>query len=86
MKAITVRDMPPELAEAVTKRAQREGKSLNRTVILMLEEAAGLQQNPQKPVVNHDFDKFAGTWTAEEADEFDRRVAHFEEIDWEMLK
>ena len=85
MKAITVRDMPPALEEAVLKRAQREGMSLNRTVILMLEEASGLSED-QKPKLNHDFDKFAGTWTAEEADDFDRRVAHFEEIDWEMWK
>ena len=85
MKAITVRDMPPALEEAVLKRAQREGMSLNRTVILMLEEATGLSED-QKPRLNHDFDKFAGTWTAEEAEEFDRRVAHFEEIDWEMWK
>ena len=40
----------------------------------------------KKPKLNHDFDKFAGTWTAEEADDFDRRVAQFEEIDWEMWK
>jgi len=85
MKAITVRDMPPALEEAVLKRAQREGMSLNRTVILMLEEASGLSED-KKPKLNHDFDKFAGTWTAEEADDFDRRVAHFEEIDWEMWK
>lgn len=85
MKAITLRDLPPAVEKAVTERAAKDGTSLNKTVIRMLEEVAGSSPD-HKLKLNHDFDKFAGTWTDEEADEFDRKVAHFEEIDWEMWK
>jgi hypothetical protein len=84
--AITLRDLPPEVEKILHERAKREGISLNRTAIRMLEEAAGLNQNTEKPARNHDFDKFAGTWTADEADEFDRRLAEMRQIDWEMWK
>ena len=83
VKAITVRDMPADLERFVEERAKREGLSLNRTVIKMLEEAAGTQ-TPAKPTINHDFDEFFGMWTEEEADEFDKQLAEMRRIDLEL--
>jgi hypothetical protein len=87
MKAITLRDLPPELKRAVEERAEREGLSLNRTVIRMLQEATGLGPSGKREVVrHHDLDHLAGTWTKEEADEFDRALAEQRQIDEEMWK
>jgi hypothetical protein len=84
--AITLRDIPEELEKILEQRAKAEGLSMNRTVIKMLEEASGLAPEVVKPKLNHDFDEFAGIWTDEEADEFDKRIAEISQIDWEMWK
>ena len=42
MGAITVRNLPPELARVIRQKAKKEKASLNRTVISLLEKATGL--------------------------------------------
>ena len=84
--AITLRDIPANVEKVLAERAEREGLSLNRTVIKMLEEAAGLRPDEVKPKVNHDFDEFVGVWSEEEADEFDHNLAGQRQIDWELWK
>ena len=42
MSAITVRNLPPELARVIRQKAKKEKASLNRTVISLLEKATGL--------------------------------------------
>jgi antitoxin FitA-like protein len=69
MKAITVRNIPPGVAKAVKAKARKEGLSLNRAVVSLLEEAAGVAARA-KPVVHHDLDHLAGTWSQAEYDEF----------------
>lgn len=39
MRAITLRNLPPEIEKAVEERAAREGESLNKAVIALLEQA-----------------------------------------------
>jgi hypothetical protein len=80
MKAITLRDIPGPLARKIEERSKRRGTSLNKTVIEMLEEST----SPSKPTVYHDLDDLAGTWTQEEAEEFDRRLQEIRTIDPEM--
>ena len=63
MKTITIRDIPPELAGEIAKRARRKKMSLNRTVIDMLTE----RQPAQKRTLHHDLDHLAGTWSDAEA-------------------
>lgn len=46
MTAITLRNIPPKLQEAIQRRAGKDGLSLNKTVIRMLEEAAGQRTPP----------------------------------------
>jgi len=49
MNAITVRNLPPELARVIRQKAKREKISLNRVVIDLLEDAMGLGRRA-KPV------------------------------------
>ena len=86
MKAITVRNLPPEVARAIREKAKKEKISLNRAVISLLEEATGQTAAPRKEVLHHDLDEFFGCWSKEEADEFDEALREQRQIDPEMWK
>ena len=83
--AITVRNLPPEVAKAVKEKARKERLSLNKAVVRLLEEATGAE-NAKKKVIHHDLDRFFGTWTKEEADAFDEAMREHRQIDPEMWK
>jgi plasmid stability protein len=87
MKAITVRNLPPEVAKAIRAKARKEGLSLNRTVARLLAEATGKGEGGQrKPVLHQDFDRFFGIWSKEEAAEFDEVLREQRHIEPEMWK
>lgn len=87
MKPITVRDVPPGVGKAIRRKARKEGLSLNRTVISLLEEATGHADNAaRKPQLHHDLDHLAGTWSQKEYDEFMRALGEQRTIDPEMWK
>lgn len=83
MKAITLRNLSPELTKIIQKRAQEKG-SVNRAVISLLEECAGIQPKQKKVREYHDLDALAGTWSKKEADEFDRNLRQLRKIDPEL--
>ena len=68
---ITLRNLPTEVERAIREKAKKEGLSLNRTVAKLLAEATGQDGGKKKPVLHYNFDKYAGVWSKEEADEFD---------------
>jgi hypothetical protein len=70
MTAITLRNIPPSLQEVIQRRADTDGLSLNKTVIRMLEEAAG-QRTTGARELHDDLDHLAGTWSEEEAAAFE---------------
>ena len=82
MKTITLRNLPERVARKIEERAKQTGASYNRTVVSMLEESI----TDDKPKEHHDLDFLHGTWTQEEADEFDRILAEQRQIDWELWK
>lgn len=86
MKAITVRDIPRGVADELRRRARQKGTSMSRTVVRILEEATGAAPpNPQK-AHHHDLDELAGSWSADEAAEFDAALADQRAVDPEMWK
>ena len=86
MKAITLRNLPPELALRIEQEAKRSGASLNATVICLLQQALAPEAAAQAPQRFHDLDHLAGTWTKEEADEFDKYLAESKRIDVELQR
>ena len=85
MKAITLRNLPAEVARVIRQRARDRGWSLNRTVIHILEQALGLFR--KKPLIrHHDLDPLIGSWTAEQAREFDRALERQRAIDPELWR
>jgi plasmid stability protein len=84
MKAITLRNIPPEIAKVVRRRAAEKGQSLNKAVLELVAEGAGLKPRPKKR--NTDFDEFFGRWSKKEADAFDRHLREIRKIDPEVWK
>ena len=85
MKTITLRRIPRDLARAIEKRARASGLSLAKTVIELCAEGAGLRK-PNRPVLHHDLDALAGTWTEEEAASFEAALGEQRKIDPELWK
>ena len=83
MTAITLRNIPLKLQEAIRKRAGKEGLSLNRTVLRMLEEAFG-ERTTSRVELHHDLDHLAGTWSDQEATDFETALAKQRRIDPEL--
>lgn len=81
MKAITLRNVPPDLAEALEREKRRRGQSLNRTAIELLKQGLGVG-SPR----SNGLGRMAGGWSEEDAREFERVLAPFGEIDPEMWK
>ena len=81
MKAVTVRRIPRELAQVITRRARTSGTSVSKAVMGLLEEAAGLAKRKRGSVLHHDLDELAGSWGGEEASAFDRSLAELRSVD-----
>ena len=86
MKAITLRNLPPELAARIEEEAERSGASLNATVIRLLQQAVTPEEGAPTTRRFRDLDQFAGTWTKEEADEFDKYLAESRRVDMELQR
>jgi len=80
---ITLRKLPRDLEKMVRTQARLRRLSLNKTIIALLQKSLGIADDSQK---GQGLAALAGTWSAAEAEEFDRNTAFFEEIDrgvWE---
>ena len=80
---ISLRNLPPEVEKAILETSHREGISLNKATLRLL------QASLRKPFRNSDFDEFFGTWSKAEADEFDAALAEMRKvdpIDWEPFE
>jgi len=86
MKAVTLRNLPPQLGKVLEDLAAESGTSLNKTVTRLLLKATGLSIREPQATRFHDLDHLAGTWSREEADEFDQVLADQRGIDPELWK
>ena len=83
MKTITLRNLPPDLRRRIEEEAAASGASHAKTVIRLLRVATGLVA-PHSPARYDDLDDLAGTWSQEEAAEFERILAEQRGIDPEL--
>lgn len=79
-----MRQLRPELARAIERKAHEIGTSLSGAVIALLEQATGLTKKRKE--VHHELDRFIGTWSAEEARAFDKSLREQRKIDPELWK
>lgn len=86
MKAVTLRNLPPKLAKVIRKKAEEKGVSINKAVITLLEEGTGIHKQKGKKSLHHDLDALAGSWTEEEAREFDKTLTAQRSIDLDLWR
>lgn len=87
MKAITLRNLPPDLAKAVRREAERKRISINKAVISLLEgKAEGHKRKGTRKPRHQELDALAGSWSKEEAAEFDKALAAQRPIDPDLWK
>jgi plasmid stability protein len=82
---MTLRGIDEKTAEALKERAKSEGTSVNAVTLRLLRESLGIDKK-RRTVTYSDLDHLAGTWSREEAAEFERNTAVFEKIDKEIWK
>lgn len=83
VRVITLRNLPPALERQLVALAEERGWSLSQTVLRLLEER--MASRPAEPRSGEDaIDALAGSWTAEETEEFARAVALARRVDREL--
>ena len=83
MKHLTIRNVSPELAEALDREKLNRGSSLNRTVLDVLEQALGVTIAGRR---SNGLAELAGTWSEEEYDRFEEAIAVTEQVDEELWR
>lgn len=86
MKLITVRNIPPDLARIIRRKADAEGASINKTVLSLLAESVGAGKRKPRKTLHHDLDSLAGSWTRAEASAFNKSLAEQRQIDPDLWK
>ncbi len=84
MATMTLRGIDERIATALKEKAKKEGTSVNALMLRLLKESLGMEK--KRGVVYADLDHLAGTWSKEDAVEFDQATAVFEKVDEEMWK
>lgn len=79
MKTLTVRNLPPDVAEALEREKRRRGQSLNQTVIDLLSQGLGVGTTRSNGLA-----RLAGRWSEEDFRRFQEAVAAFGAVDREL--
>lgn len=85
MMQLTVRDVDERLSSALKQEAAARGLSVNRLVLQLLRESVGLSSS-REPTLFTDLDHLAGSWSDEEAAEFERQLAGQRAVDDELWR
>ncbi len=83
MQHLTVRNLPPKLAQALELEKRRRGLSLNQTIIDLLSQSLGVTADRKR---QNGLARLAGTWTEEEYEQFEAAIAATERIDPELWR
>jgi TRAP-type C4-dicarboxylate transport system substrate-binding protein len=83
MKLVTLRNLPPDLAKIIRKKADETGASVNKAVIRLLEEGLGTKKKKGN-TLHHDLDMLTGSWSKQEAASFERALERQRTIDKDL--
>lgn len=85
MTTMTLRGIDDTIAGALKERARQEETSVNAVMLKILKESLGIEKK-KRTAVYSDLDHLAGTWSAQECDDFLHATAVFEKVDEDMWK
>lgn len=83
MKTMTIRNVPTELSAALEAEKRRRGLSLNRTVLLLMQEALGVSTGRSR---SNGLRRLAGSWSEDDFRNFEQAVAPLAEIDEDLWR
>ena len=83
MKTMTIRNVSMELSAALEAEKRRRGLSLNRTVLLLMQEALGVSTGRNR---SNGLRRLAGSWSEDEFRNFEQAVAPFTEVDEDLWR
>ena len=83
MKTMTIRNVPTELSAALEAEKRRRGLSLNRTVLLLMQEALGVSAARSR---SNGLRRLAGSWSEDDFRNFEQAVAPFAVIDEDLWR
>jgi len=85
MATMTLRGIDERIAGALKERAKKEDTSVNTVMLRILKDVLGLEKKKRRAMYD-DLDHLAGTWSTQDAAEFERATALFESVDTDMWK
>ena len=85
MTTMTLRGIDDAVSGALKEKARREETSVNTVMLRILRESLGIEKK-KRTVIYDDLDHLAGTWSAQDAAEFESATAVFEKVDEDMWK
>jgi len=83
---VTLRNLPPELGLFIRKQAKKKGLSLNKTVIDLLQQVTQKNERTKRRIIHDDLDALAGSWSKQEAKNFEKTLCAQRAIDTELWK
>ncbi len=83
MKNLTVRNVDPDLAEALDRERRRADKSLNQTILDLLRRALGTTKTE---AYSNGLRELAGGWSDAEHEAFERACQDFEKVDEDLWR
>ena len=87
MNSLTLDELDDDLIAAIRRVAEGDNSTENEAAMKLLRKGAELEDvAPVNGKVGNSLDEFIGTWTKEEAEEFDAAVAELRVIDESMWR
>jgi hypothetical protein len=83
---ITIHRLDDASAEWIEEQASQRGVDKETFVVQLIHRGIDLEQKKAQLPTYHDLDALAGTWSEEDAAEFDRATASFRQIDEELWR
>ena len=87
MRQVTIRGIPEEVEKAIDRDARKQKVSRTRIIVSLLEQATGARSGPRpEGRLFHDLDHLAGSWSEEDAGEFEAHLAAQRQTDEDLWK
>ena len=86
MAVISIRGIDDQAISRLKKQAQQEGSSLNSLVVRLLETVAGVRSTDKGPQRFDDLDALQGTWSAQDARDFESVTGDFRQVEPALWK
>ena len=83
MAQITIRGMDTAVERKIRHIVKIKGKSINRVILDMIYQSAGLTQQVRKPAA-YSLKQLAGGWSEKDAADFEESIKSCEQIDEDM--